>query len=146
MRFGILLLCGKLPCLHLGDKMMEKKGKPLGRENLLDMIPKRTCRWYVERGSGRCVIRKKRFPSGPSPYQRFFMRLLKRDEYVRIRLDDYGDAVFRLMDGERDVRTVGAELRERFGEEVEPVYPRLSSYLLNMESNGIIELERKGRG
>ena len=61
----------------------------------------------------------------------------------RIRLDDYGWAVWSLIDGSRDVREMGARLRERFGGEVEPLYPRLSKFLAYLQNLKLIEIRKR---
>jgi len=113
-------------------------------KNMLGMIPSRACRWYISKKTNNCVIRKKRYPSGPNLYQRFFLRLLKRDLFFRIHLDEYGSNIFRLVDGERDVERIGFLVKKRFGKAVEPLYPRISAFLINMESNGLIRFKGGG--
>ena len=110
-------------------------------ENILDLIPHRTCRWYRPHRTGLYVIRKRRFPLGSSLYQRIFMKLLNRDDFVKIHLDEYGSSIFGFIDGKKNVRDIGEKVREKFGKDVEPVYPRMAAFLTNMDSNGIIRLE-----
>lgn len=111
--------------------------------NLLELVPVRTCRWYVSSETGNCIIRKKRFVGGPSRYQRLFMRLLHRDDFVKVRLDERGSYLFRLMNGKRNVGTIVKMAKNRFGSDIEPVRPRISIMLQNMESNGLINLRRE---
>jgi len=62
----------------------------------------------------------------------------------RVRLDRYGLAVWDLIDGESTVERIGEGLKERFGDSVEPLYPRLArfmGYLLNL---GLISQEKGG--
>ena len=110
-------------------------------KNMLEMVPVKTCRWYISHSTGRHVIRKKRFIRKPSVYQRLFMRLLKRDKFIKIYLDDYGSYVFQSIDGKRNVRKIGEFVRKRYGGNVRALYPRVSSFLTNMASNGIIRFE-----
>ena len=113
-------------------------------KNMLRMIPVKTCRWHISRTTKKCVVRKRRYPRGPNLYQRFFMRLLKRDVFFRIYLDEYGSNIFRLIDGKRDVERIGFLVKRRFGKAVEPLYPRISAFLINMESNGLIRFKGGG--
>jgi len=106
--------------------------------NLLNMIPVRTCHWYVSTSTGRCVIRKKRFPGGPNRYQKFFMQLLRKGDYFRIYLDEQGSNIFRLIDGKRDVRSIGEIIKAESGKTLKQLFPRVATFLTNMESNGLI--------
>ena len=113
-------------------------------KNMLGMIPVKTCRWYVSNTTNKCVIRRRRYPHRSSPYQRLFMRLLKRDVFFKIYLDEYGSNIFQLIDGKRDMERIGFLVKRRFGKAVEPLYPRISAFLINMESNGLIRFKGGG--
>lgn len=58
----------------------------------------------------------------------------------KIHLDDYGVAVWRSINGKRNVRQMGKILRREFGDEVEPLYPRLSKFLAYFQSLGLIAI------
>lgn len=60
----------------------------------------------------------------------------------RIRLDEYGLSVWELVNNKRDIRQIGSILRKRFGDEVEPLYPRLSKFIAYLESLKIVKLKR----
>ena len=61
----------------------------------------------------------------------------------RIRLDKFGWSAWKLIDGKRDVRKIGEGLREEHGEEVEPIYPRLSKFLAYLDSLKLIKIKKK---
>jgi hypothetical protein len=56
----------------------------------------------------------------------------------RVRLDDYGWAVWALLDGKRTIEEVGVSLKGRFGDEVEPLYPRLAKFITYLANLGLI--------
>jgi hypothetical protein len=56
----------------------------------------------------------------------------------RIRLDGYGWAVWELIDGRRTIEEVGEGLKGRFGEEVEPLYPRLAKFITYLANLGLV--------
>jgi Coenzyme PQQ synthesis protein D (PqqD) len=56
----------------------------------------------------------------------------------RVRLDDYGWAVWASLDGKRTIEEVGVSLKERFGDEVEPLYPRLAKFITYLANLGLI--------
>jgi len=109
--------------------------------NLLNLIPVRTCHWYISTLTGRFVIRKKRFSGGVSRYQKFFMRLLGKNEYFKIFLDEQGSKIFRLIDGKKDVRTIGEIIKVDTGKTSNQLFPRIGAFLTNMESNGLIRFK-----
>jgi hypothetical protein len=63
----------------------------------------------------------------------------------RIRLDDYGWDVWKLIDGRRDVRSMGRLLSNRFGEGIEPLYPRLAKFLAYLQNLKLIKIKEKGK-
>jgi hypothetical protein len=78
----------------------------------------------------------------------FFNKLLPKGKspYIKANLDEFGSAAWLLLDGNRKVLEIGTELREQFGEGIEPVYERLTQFLTTLYQNkfiNFIELERK---
>ncbi|MGA1822009.1 MAG: PqqD family protein [Thermoplasmatota archaeon] len=68
-----------------------------------------------------------------------FLRLKTRR---RIRLDEYGWAVWDLINNRRDIRQIGSMLGKRFGDKVKPIYPRLAKFVAYLESLRIVNLKR----
>lgn len=62
---------------------------------------------------------------------------LKKDSF-QIKLDDFGSAVWRLVDGEKKVQTIADELRKIYGSSVEPAEGRLTTFLTTLYRNEII--------
>ncbi|MGA1866361.1 MAG: PqqD family protein [Thermoplasmatota archaeon] len=58
----------------------------------------------------------------------------------KIRLDRYGWSVWKLIDGKRDVRKIGGMLSDRFGDEVEPLFPRLAKFLAYLQNLKLIRI------
>ncbi|MBN1538656.1 MAG: PqqD family protein [Candidatus Thermoplasmatota archaeon] len=58
----------------------------------------------------------------------------------KIRLDRYGWSVWRLIDGKRDVRKIGKLLSDHFGDEVEPLFPRLAKFLAYLQNLKLIRI------
>lgn len=91
---------------------------------------------------------------------RFKSRLMKRiferrmkNPWMKIRLDDIGTAVWKRIDGRATVGEIGGELREEFGEDIEPCFERLSMFFSQLELSGFIRYtnidevrSRGGRG
>ena len=65
-------------------------------------------------------------------------RFLRLRTVRRIRLDEYGWSVWALIDGRKDIGQIGMRMRERFGDGVEPLYPRLSKFIAYLVHLGLI--------
>ncbi|NJE05639.1 PqqD family protein [Thermococcus sp. M36] len=71
----------------------------------------------------------------------FLARKLHGD-YRRIELDEIGAYTWELCDGRRTVREIGKALRARFGDEVEPLYERLVTFLIELGKRYLVEFKR----
>jgi hypothetical protein len=67
-----------------------------------------------------------------------FCRVTGLSQHFNLNLDDYGTFVWLALDGKKSVRELGVELKEKFGEKVEPLYPRLAHFLSLLERNKLI--------
>ena len=56
----------------------------------------------------------------------------------RIKLDEYGSAVWKLCDGKRTVVQIGDELQKKYGKSVEPLYERLAIFIGVLKREGLI--------
>ena len=67
-------------------------------------------------------------------FNRIAQKLFKRPRYTSVHMDRYGSFLWPLIDGRRTVMELADLQKEQFGEEVEPVYPRVVKYMQIMES------------
>lgn len=105
-------------------------------QNLLDMVISKT----------DTIGRKDDFllvPMYSSDKRKKIAKALRLKTLRRIRLDDYGWGVWELIDGKRDVRKIGRLLSNRFGPEVEPLYPRLSKFLAYLQNLELVRIWKK---
>lgn len=121
------------------------KRKQIEINNLLRLVPTRSCRWHISRTTGFCVIRKKRFPHSPNMFQRFLLRSFRRDQFIKIYLDEFGTFVFRASNGKQNVQDIGERLHRKFGGNLKNILLRLASFYQNMESNGLIVFRDNNR-
>ncbi len=70
-------------------------------------------------------------------------RTLSLKTHRRIRLDEYGQEVWNQIDGSRDVKEIGMYLKDRFADEVEPLYPRLAQFMAYLESLKLVTIVKK---
>ena len=66
--------------------------------------------------------------------------------YMKANLDEFGSAVWLMIDSKNKVGNISEKLLEQFGERIQPVNDRLTFFLTHLYRNGFItfiELERK---
>ena len=118
-----------------------KGKKHKSAKNLLTLIPIRTCKWSRQKKNPKLIrILKPRFDTRFG--KKFGKRFNIKSTY-NVNLDEYGTAVWWLMDGKQTVREIGEILMTQFGDSVEPLYPRLAAFLRILESNNLIILKTK---
>lgn len=66
--------------------------------------------------------------------QKFF----KKPAVSHIELEGMGSYIFTCIDGKRSVYEIGALLHDKYGDEAEPLYERLSVYMKHLENVGFI--------
>ncbi|MCR8743980.1 PqqD family protein [Romboutsia lituseburensis] len=68
--------------------------------------------------------------------QSFFRKLkFKIPQYKKIELDEFGSAVFLLIDGKSTVKEIGEILDSKYGEKIHPLYERLLLFLNHIDVN-----------
>jgi hypothetical protein len=67
-----------------------------------------------------------------------FCRMFKLGEIIGVKLDEIGSFIYERCDGCRTVQKLLQELKEEFGERIEPALPRLRDFLGSLERNGLI--------
>lgn len=72
---------------------------------------------------------------------RQFARIAVQTE-DKLDLDEIGSLVYPLCDGEHTVAEIAAALKERFGEKVEPLEPRLAVFIQEMFKRNLILFAR----
>ena len=60
-----------------------------------------------------------------------------------IKLEGYGSDVFRMIDGKANIIEIGSKKKEKYGDEVEPLYERLSQFIQILYNNDIVKLKKK---
>lgn len=69
---------------------------------------------------------------------RIAQKFFGRPKVSHITLEGIGGFVFTCIDGNRTVYEIGQMVREKYGEEAEPLYERISVYMKKLEELGFI--------
>lgn len=67
-------------------------------------------------------------------------KLFGKPAVTQVHMDEQGSFLWPLLDGSRTVEQLAALQKEKFGEAVEPLYPRIVKFFQIMEANGFITL------
>lgn len=114
------------------------KNKKVISENFLDKKPahKESLKW-TQNESGEVTLELE----NTGLANRIAQKLLKKPKISYIHLDQMGNFIWPLIDGERDITAIGELVREHFGEKAEPLYERLAQYFKTLESYGFINFK-----
>ena len=70
---------------------------------------------------------------------RIAQKFFKRPKVSHITLEGMGSFIFTCIDGTRSVYEIGKLVKEKYGEDAEPLYERLSVYMKRLEELKFIE-------
>lgn len=103
-------------------------------ENYLERIPVHNEKYGWSEESGKVTVEIE----NKGAWNRIFQKLLKKPKISYIHLDDMGSFIWLQTDGERSILEIGEAVKERFGDEAEPLYERLSKYFQILNSYNFI--------
>lgn len=104
------------------------------KENYLDYIPKHNSlyTWEKEDGLVTVKVQNKGF------FNRIAQLIFRRPKYSYIHLEEFGSFVWEQIDGKKSIYEIGQEVKRQFGDKCEPLYERLSKYMVTLRNNGYI--------
>lgn len=108
-------------------------------ENFLERVPKRSEKltWKTdENGLVTLEIENK------GVFNKLFQLILKKPKVSYIHLDENGSFVWKNIDGEKSITDIGILVDEKFGEEAQPLYERLSQFFGILESYGFVTYKK----
>lgn len=113
--------------------MKAKKSKKA--PNYLDYIPvRKEAQKFHENEDGNIVLHVER----KSLYDKIAQKLKKTPKCSYYTMDPVGSFVWRAIDGQKTIYTIGQELLSEKGDSVEPLYERLTRYMKILELNSFI--------
>lgn len=116
---------------------MKKKKQ---QKNYLDLIPERASGLaWTQDDEGIVVLEVE----NTGIFNRMAQKFFKRPKVTKVHMEQFGSFIWPLIDGKRTVTELADRLKERFGEEAEPLYPRVAKYMQIMESYHFISLSDK---
>ena len=114
---------------------MKKKKQ---QKNYLDLSPERSSEltWSADE-EGIIVLEVE----NTGAFNRMAQKLFKKPKVTKVHMEKYGSFLWPLIDGEKTVMELADLQKEEFGEEVEPLYPRVVKYMQIMESYHFIRFK-----
>lgn len=111
--------------------------KKAQKENLLEKIPFRNPNivWNIVEEKVTLEIENKGIAN------KIAQKLFKKPKVSYIHLDEMGSFLWRLFDGKTNILDLGKLVQEKFGENANPLYERLSKYISILKSYGFIDLK-----
>lgn len=114
---------------------MKKNAKK--SENYLDYIPVYNEKNRWERGEDGIITI---FVENKGLFHFLAQKLLKKPRFSQIHLDEMGSFILPLIDGQRSVYDIAQLVKEHFGQQAEPLYNRLVTYIAMLENCGFVTL------
>ena len=120
------------------DNTKTKKA-PTG-ENYLDYVPCHNpeIKYEID-GEHKVTI----FQENKGMFNFIAQKLFKKPRISQIHLDEMGNFIWPLMDGERNLIEIAELVKAEFGEKAEPLYNRLVQYVRTLETYGFIAVKPK---
>lgn len=114
---------------------MKKKKQ---QKNYLDLVPERSSAltWSSDE-EGIIVLEVE----NTGAFNRVAQKLFKKPKVTKVHMEKYGSFLWPLIDGEKTVMELADLQKAEFGDEVEPLYPRVVKYMQIMESYHFIRFK-----
>lgn len=109
--------------------------------NLLDLIPQRVAK-YEQSTDGLITILKPKFKN--KILVKYLLPRLKSPNF-KVNLDQFGSFVWNQCNGENTVEQIGHLLKEKFQDNIEPVYDRLAVFIQSLARYRFIEYKNYDR-
>lgn len=130
MAFRLQTLFRTMRIDKCGAQMRKKE-----KENYLDYIPKRNSLFpYKENKKKLIEIERK----NKGLFNRIAQIFFRRPKVSYIELDAFGSFIWMQIDGKQSVYEIGKAVKEKFGQDAEPLYERLAQFLHILRSNDFI--------
>ncbi|MDR2496996.1 MAG: PqqD family protein [Tannerellaceae bacterium] len=107
------------------------------QQNLFDLVPAIAPHIQTETVGDRCLIV---FPRFRNKWMQKYLTPRHRSPLIRIRLDDNGSAVWRLIDGNRSVASIAEALTSNFSDSKDYAL-RIAVFINQLQRQGYIELK-----
>ncbi len=113
--------------------------KKKNKENFLDFVPIAKVGFETNENTGFINLLIPRFKS---EFAQKYLIPKKKSKFIKANLDEYGSFIYQSIDGKRDVLEISNLMKEKYGDQVEPVFDRVSKFLGNLFRYKFIEFQK----
>lgn len=113
---------------------MKNKNKESPEFNLLELIPVKNIEWEETEEGLICLLK----PKFQLPIIKKHLLPRLKHPYYKINFDKIGSQFWKNCDGVRTVEEIAKLMKETLGDEVEPLYERITLFLQSLEKNKFI--------
>lgn len=106
-------------------------------DNYLEYIPTPRSGLKYEITDGNVTI----FQENNGLFNYLAQKLLKKPKVTQIHLDETGNFIWPLMDGNNDILAIAEQVKKEFGDKAEPLYDRLVKYIKTLTDCGFVEVK-----
>lgn len=107
--------------------------------NYLEYIPVPSKNLQYEIKDGNVTI----FQINSGVFNFIAQKLWKKPKVSQIHLDEMGNFIWPLMNGENNIMVIASLIKEEFGDAAEPLYNRVVQYFKTLVSYGFVEFVNK---
>ena len=105
-------------------------------DNYMDRVPVRNDKFRWERDEdGNVTI----FVENKGVFNRIAQKFFGKPEVTKVHLEGLGNYIWTNIDGKKSVYDIGQAVKEKYGDEAEPLYPRLVKYMSMLENYDFIK-------
>lgn len=105
-------------------------------QNFLNFIPVTAFEWYISDESKKVIIKRPKFDN---PVLKKYVVPYFKKPYFEVKLDEFGSFVWQKIDGNKNIYEISNELKNHFGEKVEPVYDRVSRFIKHLRQQRMVK-------
>ncbi|MCK4930978.1 MAG: PqqD family protein [Candidatus Aminicenantes bacterium] len=105
--------------------------------NLLELVPVKNLKWEKNEDGLICLLK----PKFQLPFLKKHLLPLLKKPYYKINLDKIGSQFWESCDGVRTMEEIAACIKNALGDEVEPLYERITLFLQSLEKNKFIRFK-----
>ncbi len=105
------------------------------KDNFLDYVPRHNSLFPYEKTSDGLIEIKMR---NKGLMKKITQVILRKPKFTYVKLERFGSFIWEQIDGKRTVHEIGQLVKEKFGDEAEPLYERLCKYIKSLRTNGFI--------
>jgi len=106
--------------------------------DVLQCIPTKLHEHEIDQETGRIIVLKPKFhwAIAKKLIEPFFL-----SKFFKVKLDPIGSAVWQNIDSKKTVDEIGKILAAQFGPEIEPIYERLTKFVVALHRQKFIRLD-----